>query len=57
MRSRSQNRFTAEIEAIYGSIAAQSITLVETFQVCEYGKRPSKEELRELFPFLPEFKE
>jgi hypothetical protein len=25
----------------------------EAFEVCEYGRRPSEQELRRLFPFFP----
>ena len=56
MRSLFRNRFTTETKALYGNAKAQSIELVEAFQVCEYGRQPSRMELRELFPFLPEFK-
>jgi hypothetical protein len=31
------------------------VKLAEVFQVCEYGRQPSKEDIRGLFPFLPEF--
>lgn len=35
----------------YGA-KAESIRLAETFELCEYGRRPSQEELRRLFPFF-----
>ncbi len=25
----------------------------EAFEICEYGRRPTKEELLKLFPFVP----
>jgi len=56
MRPRYRNRFVDETKAMYGDTAAKSIELVEAFQICEYGRQPSKQELRELFPFLPKFK-
>jgi LmbE family N-acetylglucosaminyl deacetylase len=34
----------------YGSRAASAIRYAEAFQVCEYGRRPSAEELDEMFP-------
>jgi N-acetylglucosamine malate deacetylase 1 len=55
MRRRSTNRYVKETQAMYGHARAKSIGLIEAFQVCEYGRRPSREELRKLFPFLPVF--
>jgi LmbE family N-acetylglucosaminyl deacetylase len=36
----------------YGA-QADSVRLVEAFEVCEYGSRPSEQDLRRLFPFFP----
>jgi LmbE family N-acetylglucosaminyl deacetylase len=36
----------------YGA-QADSIRSAEAFEVCEYGSRPSEQELRRLFPFFP----
>jgi LmbE family N-acetylglucosaminyl deacetylase len=36
----------------YGA-QADSIRAAEAFEVCEYGRRPSEQELRRLFPFFP----
>jgi LmbE family N-acetylglucosaminyl deacetylase len=33
---------------------ADGIKHAEAFEICEYGKRPSKQELRRIFPMLPE---
>jgi N-acetylglucosamine malate deacetylase 1 len=38
---------------LYGEDAGKKVKYAEAFEVCEYGRRPSKEELRKLFPFLP----
>lgn len=54
-RRRARNRYVKETQAMYGSSRAKSIGLIEAFQVCEYGRQPSREELRKLFPFLPAF--
>ncbi|MDP2982347.1 MAG: PIG-L family deacetylase [Candidatus Latescibacter sp.] len=43
-------------EKMYGKEAADLIKLVEAFQVCEYGRQPSRAELQKLFPFLPPFR-
>ncbi|HPG65753.1 MAG TPA: PIG-L family deacetylase [Candidatus Hydrogenedentes bacterium] len=42
----------AGLERWYGA-AASEIRYAEAFEICEYGRRPSEEEIRELFPFLP----
>jgi LmbE family N-acetylglucosaminyl deacetylase len=36
----------------YGA-QADSIRYAEAFELCEYGRRPTQEELRKLFPFFP----
>lgn len=36
----------------YGA-QADSIKFAEAFEVCEYGSRPSEQDLRRLFPFFP----
>ena len=36
----------------YGEEKAYRVSHAETFQVCEYGRRPSDEEIKELFPML-----
>jgi len=38
----------------YGEEAAEKVEVAEAFEVCEYGRMPSKEEILELFPFLPQ---
>jgi hypothetical protein len=39
---------------LYGEEAGKKVRYAEAFQICEYGRRPSRDQLRELFPFLPE---
>jgi len=29
------------------------VKYAETFEICEFGRQPSDDEIRELFPFLP----
>lgn len=36
----------------YGAEKANKITAAEAFEICEYGRRPSDEEIRKLFPFF-----
>ncbi|HEV3339038.1 MAG TPA: PIG-L family deacetylase [Pirellulales bacterium] len=47
------DRFRAKLGDWYGAEAAAEIEFAEAFEICEYGRQPGKDELRELFPFLP----
>ena len=38
---------------LYGPEAGKAVKYAETFEVCEYGRRPSPAEIRQLFPFYP----
>lgn len=40
------------LEKWYGADRAKQATQAESFQICEYGKQPSDEELKDLFPML-----
>ncbi len=44
----------AGLAAWYGEEKAASVEHVEAFEMCEYGKQPSREEIRALFPFFPD---
>jgi LmbE family N-acetylglucosaminyl deacetylase len=46
-------RFRAKLADWYGK-EADKVQYAEAFEVCEYGRRPSKEELGKLFPFVGE---
>ena len=37
----------------YGDEAGKAVKYAETFEICEYGRRPNPAELRQLFPFFP----
>jgi len=39
---------------LYGEEKGKQVRYAEAFEICEYGRRPNAEELRQLFPFLPE---
>ncbi|MFA6472940.1 MAG: PIG-L family deacetylase, partial [Candidatus Latescibacterota bacterium] len=54
-RDEMSNSMKTAAEKMYGSEIAGSIKLAEAFQICEYGRQPSRSELRQLFPFLPPF--
>jgi LmbE family N-acetylglucosaminyl deacetylase len=38
----------------YGDERARQVKAAEAFEICEYGRRPSEEEIRKLFPMLGE---
>lgn len=35
----------------YGEESGKAVKYAETFEICEYGRRPTAQELRQLFPF------
>ena len=47
------NRYRELLVKRYGATAGAAIKHVEAFEICEYGRRPSDEEIRRLFPFFP----
>jgi len=51
-----EKRYRQEIADRYGLGVADATHYVEAFEICEYGAQPTSEEIRRLFPFLPEFK-
>ena len=46
------NRFRRELATWYPAEEAQKFKYAEAFEICEYGRQPSKEELKKLFPFF-----
>lgn len=46
------NRFREALARWYGEERARAIRYAEAFEICEYGRRPTEEELRQLFPFF-----
>lgn len=55
LASRNKNladKYRKLLQDFYGPDAASNITYAEAFEICEYGRRPSKEELKTLFPFF-----
>jgi hypothetical protein len=40
-----------QLVELYGKEIGEKVQYAEAFEICEYGRRPSKEELRQLFPF------
>jgi len=48
------DRHRAGLVEWYGKARADKVQHAEAFEICEYGRRPSKEEIRRLFPFFGE---
>jgi LmbE family N-acetylglucosaminyl deacetylase len=54
-RSRAVARqYRARLADWYGKGRAEKVQYAEAFEVCEYGRRPSRAELARLFPFFGE---
>ena len=52
--SRSADRFRDTLIKWYGPEKGKEVKYAEAFGICEYGRRPSAEQIRRLFPFFPE---
>jgi LmbE family N-acetylglucosaminyl deacetylase len=48
------DRFRDDLVRLYGPEKGKSARFAEAFEICEYGRRPSPEELKKLFPFFDE---
>jgi hypothetical protein len=46
------HRFRDLVKEFYGEKAGSEVRYAEAFEICEYGRRPDKEELLRLFPFF-----
>lgn len=46
------NQYRDKLAEFYGADRAKTIKSAEAFEICEYGRRPSKDELKKLFPFF-----
>jgi LmbE family N-acetylglucosaminyl deacetylase len=47
-------RFRSKLAEFYGQDKASGMRYAEAFEICEYGRRPDKTELKKLFPFFGE---
>lgn len=45
------NRYRDLLVKFYGPEKGKAVRFAETFEICEYGRRPSMEEIKKLFPF------
>jgi len=48
------NRYREALIRWYGPDRGRDVKYAEAFEICEYGRRPTTDELRKLFPFLPQ---
>ena len=46
------NRFRGKLMELYGPERGKQVRYAEAFEICEYGRRPTADELRRLFPFV-----
>ncbi|NBR07435.1 MAG: PIG-L family deacetylase [Planctomycetes bacterium] len=51
-QSAEANRHRELLVRLYGEEAGRAVKHAETFEMCEYGSRPSRDELKKLFPFF-----
>ncbi len=45
------NQYRDALVKFYGPERGKSVKYAQAFEVCEYGRRPSQQELKQLFPF------
>jgi N-acetylglucosamine malate deacetylase 1 len=46
------NKYRKNLEEWYGKAHAAKVIHAEAFEICEYGRRPDKAEIKKLFPFF-----
>jgi N-acetylglucosamine malate deacetylase 1 len=44
--------YRAKLKELYGAEKGDAAKFAEAFEICEYGRRPSAEEIKKLFPFF-----
>ena len=50
--SETARRFRVALGEYYGKERAEKVQFAEAFEICEYGRKPDKEEIKRLFPFF-----
>ena len=50
--SREADRFRDSLTDLYGEERAKTVKYAEAFELCEYGRKPTAAELKQLFPFF-----
>jgi LmbE family N-acetylglucosaminyl deacetylase len=51
-QSGEADRYRTDLLKWYGNDKGTTVKFAETFELCEYGRRPSESELKDLFPFF-----
>ena len=51
-QGKEATRFRAALTQWYGEDRGKAVKYAEAFEICEYGRRPTPEEIRKLFPFF-----
>ena len=48
------NKYRAALVKWYGPERGNQVKYAEAFEICEYGRHPSTDEIKKLFPFFPD---
>jgi LmbE family N-acetylglucosaminyl deacetylase len=51
--SSTAGQFRTKLRELYGAQRGDAVQYAEAFEISEYGRRPTAEEIRRLFPFFP----
>ena len=46
------NQYRAKLIELYGEEAGKKVKYAEAFEICEYGRRPTQEEILKIFPIV-----
>ena len=52
--ARAADRYRETLVKWYGPEKGKAVKYAEAFEICEYGRRPSRDQIRQLFPFFGE---
>jgi LmbE family N-acetylglucosaminyl deacetylase len=47
------DKYRDQLVELYGPAVGRQVRYAEAFEICEYGRQPSRDEIRTLFPFFP----
>jgi hypothetical protein len=51
-QSNEAEKYRELLIQLYGEERGKAVKYAETYEICEYGRRPSAAEIRKLFPFF-----